>query len=246
MSEEKIVDATVMVGWYGRMHRHPWLSPEWEEQDAYRLLVSQAEAMGWSSTGSGGLGHDLWGMNDAGQDWSGSAHPRLAWFQVGLADATGADAPLPLQAITRCSWEAMARVGAVDVDAVQFLVPLQLAGPSAGHLASCLGRFEASDPAARTGVAITVDTGYDAVGQRRAAALLAGMRSFRAGPFRIGTGRDDPLDPQPPLVGDLWMGPTRHPVTFAAQLPEWSPDAIGWPAAFVAEGARKAGSPRPR
>lgn len=233
----------MMVGWYGRIERHSWLPSTWTEEDAFSLFAAHAEAMGWCSSGTGGAG--LWGMNDAGQDWAGSAHTRLAWFQVGLPhDREGASRQLPLQPLARCSWDALSRIGDVESDAVQFLVPLQLAGPSAGRLESSLNPFNTSDPAARTAATVTVDTGSDDVGRRRVDVLLDGMRAFHTGPFRVtGPGRETPtIDvPQPPLVETMWMGSSRHPVEFDADLPEWTPDALGWLALLVAEGARRAG-----
>ncbi|WP_300011902.1 hypothetical protein [Pseudonocardia sp.] len=241
---DKIVDATLMIGWYGRIVRHPWLSPDWAEEDMYSLFAAGAEAMGWSSSGPGD-DDGLWGMNDAGQDRAGGATTRLAWFQVGLpTHRAGGPRPLPLQPLATCSWDAVARIGDVAADGVQFLVPLQLAGPSAGRLEAGLNPFHAADPAARTAATVTVDTGSNDIGRRRAKDLLEGMAALRTGPFRVtGPVRIAPTvdAPQPPLVGDMWMGPSRHPVEFDADLPEWTPDALGWLALLVAEGARRAG-----
>lgn len=64
----KILDPPIVLGVYGTIRTHPWIDAVTLGEDAYSLFTSRAESMGWSSTGSGGMGVDLWGMNDAGQD----------------------------------------------------------------------------------------------------------------------------------------------------------------------------------
>lgn len=245
MPMEKIVDSTAMVGLYGTMRRHQWIDEDSMTHDAYSLFVARSSAMGWSSAGPGGLIADLWGMNDAGQEWH-KDHNRLCWFQVGLnLREVSPLPPIPVVPMVAGAWDSVSRVGAVDVTAVQMLVPLQLAGPAAGYLVSSSSWFSAANPADTITATVDIDTGSDASATDMIAEILAGMRSFRTQPFAVtALDQNDSMSIvaiEPPLVGDLWMGDSRNKVSFAAELPEWTAESIGWLIMLAVEGARRAG-----
>jgi hypothetical protein len=233
----KIVDASVFVGVYGSLQVHPWLRGAVLDQDAYSLFASRATSMGWSyGSGEGAL----WGMNDAGQDWEpGEGPARVAWFQVGTTDPTRR--VVPVAPILACVRDTVARIGELDLAAVQMVLPVQTAGPATEQLLSGLNWFATADPAARTAVRVTLDSG-DAAAHRAAFDVLAAVRQDWTGPFRVDeVSEAAPVDPQPPVVDDLWMGTTRNPVTFDCSVPEWTLDATGWLVALFVEGCRQAG-----
>ncbi len=239
----KVDTPTIFVGVYGTLRVHPWIDPGRMEEDAYSLFVSRAVAMGWTSTGPNGLGPVLWGMHDAGQDWTEPDAARIAWFQVGAPEPAQIDAPLPVQPVMACVGDTLGRVGRVDLSAVQLLLPVHAAGPATAHLVSGLGWFGASDPAARVPVHLTLDGGEDDVVRPAAGDLLAALRRTRTGPFDVDAVLPavPPVAPEPAVVGDLWLGAGRHPVTFACAVPEWSFDALGWLVALFAEACRAVG-----
>lgn len=232
----KIVDATVFAGVYGTLRVHPWLRDAPSDQDVYSLFAARAAALGWSSTGGG-----LWGMNDAGEDrGAGDAPTRVAWVQVGTTDP--APHAVPVQPVLACLRDTVARIGGLDLSAVQVLLPVQTAGPSTEQLLAGLNWFVDADPAASTAVRLTLDSG-DGAARWMAADVLAVVQQEWTGPFRVEdvSGELPHVAPEPPVVDDLWMGTDRHPVTFRCAVPEWSLDAVGWLAALFVEGCRQAG-----
>ena len=237
----KIVGSTVFVGVYGSFHTYPWIDPEQPASDAYSVFLARAVAMGWSSPGADGSA--LWGMNDAGQDWNTPHDARIAWYQVGMADPLREDAPLPVQPILACVGDSLARVGRLDLSAVQLLLPVHLGSPAIEHLVSGLSWFNTSDPAGRVPVHITLDGGEDDAVSPVTTDMLAALRRTNTGPFDIDALLTDavPMTPEPPVVGDMWLGTGRHPVTFACTVPEWSFDALGWLVALFADTCRVAG-----
>lgn len=245
MSTEKIVDSSAMVGLYGTIRRYPWIDEDSMADDAYSLFVARALAMGWSSAGPAGLTTDLWGMNDAGQEWK-EEHNRLCWFQVGLnLNKVAGQPPLPVVPIIATAWDSISRCGDIDVTAVQMLVPLHLAGPAAGYLVSSSSWFNTADPAGAITATVDIDTGADRSATEMAPQILAEANSFRTQPFAVtALGQRDSaatVAVEPPLVGDLWMGDSRNKVPFAAHMPEWTAESVGWLIVLIVEGARRAG-----
>jgi len=241
MTSDKIIDMTALVGLYGTLRPHPWIAANADPQDAYSLFRVHATAMGWSASGPDGIGATVWGMNDAGQAGSGEER-RIGWFQVGLDKTEGA---LPLVPLAVCAWKSLARIGMMDVDAVQLLVPVHEAAPAWTHLVSTRSWFTTADPAARVHAEVVLDPGADETGEQTSAAVVNGMQAISIKPFAVAPVPDRRpvanLACEPALVGDLWMGPTRNPITLDAELPEWTPEAIGWLTSLVTEGMNKAG-----
>ena len=233
----KIVDATIFVALYGTLRVHPWLRDATSDQDAYSLFSSRATSMGWSSAGGQAA---VWGTNDAGQEWgSGDVPTRVAWFQVGTADP--APDGLAAAPILACARETVARVGELNLAAVQMLLPVHTAGPATARLLAGLNWFLVADPSARTEIRVTVDSG-DRTAYLMAPDIVAAVQHGWTEPFRVvGVSGASPVIVEPAVVDDLWMGPTRNPVVFDCSVPEWTVDAVGWLGELFVEGCRRAG-----
>ncbi|AVT34093.1 hypothetical protein C6361_02320 [Plantactinospora sp. BC1] len=249
---------TMFAALYGGLTPHPWRDPD-DTRDAYALFYDRSLAMGWLDdvggvvqitdagprerrTGAPGL----WGMNDAGQE-----HPLalpgsslVGWFQVGV-EPLPVDRPLPVQPFLRCAGDVLARLGTLDLRAVQVLLPVQGLDPASSPpeyagmpSLRTAGWFGAADPGSRTPVRVSLDGG-------RAPAITSAAPLIRE---RIGRlDQDvfacessslvdhDPLATAPPFDDALWNGPPRHRVTFHGTLAEWSLDTLGWLAGFLAD-----------
>ncbi len=241
----KIVSPTIIVGVYGSIHVHPWIEPEVLEEDTYSIFVSRAVSMGWSSTGPDGLTVDLWGMNDAGQDWSPRSSPtRVAWYQVGLANPSPDGGPLPIQPILACVNDSLNRTGELALTAVQLLLPLHLCGSAQAYLISGLNWFGTSDPGVRVPIRVTLDAGEGEEVRQKAPEVLATLQRLNTGPFTINSLSPEgsvAVELNPAVVDDMWLGESRHPVTFEGTVPEWTFDSLGWVVTLFAEACRRAG-----
>lgn len=218
--------------------------------DPYSLFHERSVGMGWIAEGDGG---GLWGMNDAGLDHPG-ARPDdglIAWFQVGVEGlATGR--PLPVQPFLRCAGDAMARLGSVRLRSVQVLLPVDVLAASAGRSAlppslSAAGWFHGIDPGERVQVRITVDSGQDPSVPAAAPALLGWMNRFADRALRCDacSVTAAPLDPGPVFDDGFWGGPPANRATLSGVLAEWSLDAVGWAAAFLADACARNGVAAP-
>jgi hypothetical protein len=89
---------------------------------------------------------------------------------------------------------------------------------------------------------VTVDAGADDVIQRLASPILDCARRRSSPPFSFtDCAVGDAGTPRQPVVGDLWLGAGRHPVTFTGEAPEWGFAAAGWLVEFMVDVCRKAG-----
>ncbi|MEQ4304528.1 hypothetical protein ABNF97_24655 [Plantactinospora sp. B6F1] len=252
---------TMFAALYGELTPHPWRDPD-ADRDAYGLFHDRSLALNWLDdvggivrftdagvqerpTGAPGL----WGMNDAGQD-----HPLatagtslVAWFQVGVEQMPG-DRPLPVQPFLRCAGDVAARIGTLELRAVQVLLPVQGLDPSSSPpeyagmpSLRTAGWFRDADPRSRTPVRVTLDSG-----RAPAIASTAPLMHERLGRLEqhvfeyasYSLTEHDPLAttaPLHPFHDGLWSGPPRHRATFSGRLAEWSLDALGWLAGFLAD-----------
>lgn len=169
----RVFAGTMFAAVYGELSPHPWRGPD-EDQDAYIPFHQRSLAMGWladTSTTAPTTRRDrrqaapgLWGMNDAGQDHplADPAASLVAWFQVAV-DAVADDQPLPVQPFLRCAGDVAARIGDLDLQAVQVLLPVQAFDvPSRRAGVPSLptaGWFEGGDRHSRTSVRVTLDSG---------------------------------------------------------------------------------------
>lgn len=237
--------ATVFCAVYGEIDVHPWIDPAAAEEDAYSLFVARSVALGWWTQ----PGTERWAMNDAAGAWqvADDEHDeaaanaavggnRIAWFQVGLPQD---DRPGPVQAVVACAQDVVERVGRVDLAAVQVLVPMRAAGLP---VASGLGWFGLTDPAARTTLRVTADAGDEPTPGDRAVEVLEFLQQRHTGPFRVTGVGADPVEPQPTVAGEHWIRPGRFPLTLVVEAPEWSFAAAGQLIDLVADACREVGT----
>jgi hypothetical protein len=77
-------------------------------------------------------------------------------------------------------------------------------------------------------VRVTLDGGADDAIRPVAADILAIVQRLHTEPFAVPSftrEAEAAVAPEPAVVGDLWMGDSRHPVTHTVTSPEWSLDA---------------------
>lgn len=246
---------TMFAALYGELVPHAWHDPE---HDAYQLFHQRSLAMGWFDDRAAGGGSEdgmlrvpgLWAMNDAGWNHplAASGTELISWFQV-QASAVAADRPLPVQPFLRCAEDATARVGRLNLSAVQALVPVQGLDPSSrppyAIVPSMRTRhwFAERDPRSETAVEVSIDSGQDPSIPPVAKQLTDHLAHLDQGGF-VGryyevVGRDAVLPA--PFDDSLWNGPSRHGVVLRGELVEWSCDAIGWLAEVIADSVAQLG-----
>ncbi|GAA0821566.1 hypothetical protein ACFQVD_41670 [Streptosporangium amethystogenes subsp. fukuiense] len=238
-------DSTMFAALHGELVSHPWRDPHVASSDAYSLFVARSSALGWLTEAVENVSGGLWGMNDAGQ---GPEPSRVAWFQVSLTEPVPDGRPLPVQPFLSCAGDVVARIGAPRLRAVQLLLPVQSLDASTRAravipLLQDAGWFADGDPRWRTPVRVTLDGGQEPSIRSAAPEMLRWMRGFTQDVFACDSVSlpddltDDGTVLESPVIDELWRGPARHRATFRGVLTEWSLDALGWLAAFLAEAA---------
>jgi len=238
---------------FGDLVPHQRLDTESEAaQDAYSLFYARSSAMRWLTPAVQGAAGGLWGMNDAAAAPDSGPPSRAAFFQVVLTEPNISKL-LPVQPFLACAGEVMARLGTLRLEAVQVLLPerdadedAQFASPSGARVASSLldacNWFAGCDPRARTAVRVTPDGGPDPSIRAAAPAIVKWAREVRQEVFAchsLSLAEDDHLILRPIPFDPAPAGP--HRVTFRGTLAEWSLDALGWLAAFLADGTARHG-----
>ncbi|WP_257578073.1 hypothetical protein [Streptomyces sp. JJ38] len=241
---------------YGTLAPHAWRDPG-SQLDASSLFYHYSIAMGWLDDRSAGGCEDqvarapgLWAMNDAG--WS---HPLtvpgaglISWFQVEVS-AVADDRPLPVQPFLRCAQTATARAGAVDLAAIQLLLPVHGLDPAArapyAPVPAILTQewFAEGAAEARTQVEVNVNSGQDQSVAMAAQDLIdrivhLDQDVFRHESYEV-TGQNAVV--HPPFDDRAWNGPPLHSVVLRGELAEWSPEAIGWVSEMIADSGSQSG-----
>ncbi|KIH96744.1 hypothetical protein LP52_23275 [Streptomonospora alba] len=242
----------MMAALHGELDPFPLTHPEVGDRDAYILFHNRSSAMTWLVESLPGASPGLWSMNDADQDSEADIRrgaTRRLWFQVHLEGAIEDDRPLPLQPFLSCIGDVAARLGTLDLHAVQILVPLhsriatgrpQAERHPVGALIDAAGWFGDTDPRLARRIQVTLDTGQDPAMVPAAPHIPPWIRRWKQAVFRCdpATHQDDAADALSPKLPDhLWRGPGHHRTTLEGTLCEWSVDAVGWLAALAAEAA---------
>lgn len=223
--------------------------------DAFSLFVARSSALGLlaepgetsagTSTGTSG---GVWGMNDAGTGLPGQAAGSGpgAWFQVDLVASRESNAPLPTQALLSCAADVLAKLQFRGLRGVELLLPLQGSAPepdartTLARLLQDGGWFAGAPEPARTEVFITLDVAGPAHLRSAGVALGQWMAEVRQA---IAVLKLDAITATAAsasgssVPAHLWAESPAHRLAFRAALVEWSLDAVGWLAAFVAEAA---------
>ncbi|MEU6484032.1 hypothetical protein [Streptomyces sp. NPDC046887] len=240
---------TLFAALYGELVPYDWRTAGAEDSqaDAYALFYQRSLAMGWLDEGSGtGVANGLWSMNDAGWD-----HPLvpgdrrlLSWFQV-EAEAVADDRPLPVQPFLRCVQDTMDRVGVLRLDAVQLLLPVQGIDPARRPRHSPVPAAQTGqwlregDPGTRTRVAVRINSGRSPMAAEAAAVLADRLTEVCEGAFVPLSAAETVTGPEAavatPFDDTFWNGPPLHELRLTGTLAEWSPDAVGWLGAVVAD-----------
>lgn len=250
-------DSTMFAALHGELVLHPWRDPVVAESDAYSLFYARSSAMGWLVDAVVPAAQGLWGMNDAGHEAAseGPGRERI-WFQVAVREPLPAGRPLPVQPLLACAGDTVSRMGTLRLDAVQLLLPVQcLAQPLAassqrddvGALLQEAGWFADRDPHGDVRVQVTLDGGQNPAIRTTAPLMLQWMQDLKQDVF-VGDARsltDDAAVLQPGFIDQLWLGPALHRATFSGTLTEWSLDALGWLAAFLASTSARCGVSTP-
>lgn len=245
-------DSTMFVALHGELLVHPWRDSLVAATDAYSLFVARSSALGWLAEAVEHTSGGVWGMNDAGQDpAAGSQASGRVWFQVSLIEPIPAGRPLPVQAFLACAGDVVARMGTLHLQAIQILLPVQSLAVSADTsqvsqmmaLIQDIGWFADCDPHLRTPVRATLDGGQNPSIRSAAAEMLQWMQTIKQDVFSCDSFSliDDPVILKPAVIDELWLGPAEHRAAFHGTLVEWSLDALGWLAAFLASASSRHG-----
>lgn len=246
---------TMFAALFGELAFHPRSDVAGEHsQDAYSLFYGRSAAMGWLTPAEEGATGGLWGMNDAEAGPALGPQPqRVAWFQVVLTGPFPGNL-LPVQPFLACASDVVARLGALRLEAVQVLLPERDA-PADGRVVSPSGMrvawpldealdwFTDSDPRLRAPVRVTLDGWSDLSIRAAATAILQSVQEIRQDVF---AGDSLSLDEEDHLVlrpnpFEFQLGAVHHRITFHGTLPDWSLDALGWLAAFLADQSSRHG-----
>ena len=247
---------TLFAALFGELVFHPRPDVAAERlEDAYSLFYARSAAMGWLTPAQEGAVGGLWGMNDAEASPDAGPPPhRVAWFQVVLTGPFPGRL-LPVQPFLACAGDVVARLGALRLEAVQVLLPERDA-PEEGYFASPSGMrvawplldtpdwFADRGPQLRAPVRVTLDGGPDPSMRAAAPAILRWVQEVRQGVFAcesLSLADDDHLILRPIPFEDPAADAVHHRVTLRGTLAEWSLDALGWLAAFLAEGLSRRG-----
>ena len=228
---------------------------EGTSQDAYALFYARSAAMGWLTPAVEGASAGLWGMNDAAA--AADAEPpasRVAFFQVVVTEPSFGKL-LPIQPFLACVSDVMARLGTLRLEAFQVLLPergadedARFASPSGMRAARILldsgTWFAGCDPQLRVPVRVTLDGGPDPSIRTAAPAILRWVQEVRQDVFAcdsLALADDDHLILRPIPFDSGIFRTEHHRITFRGTLAEWSLDALGWLAGFLADGASRHG-----
>lgn len=249
----------MFVALFGELVLHPRAGALIEfSQDAYSLFYARSAAMGWLTPAQEGASGGFWGMNDAEAGPACGPQPsRVAFFQVVLTGPFPGGM-LPVQPFLACAGDVAARLGTLRLEAVQVLLPERdapadgpMASPSglkvAWPLLDALDWFADCDPRLRAPVRVTLDGWLDPSIRAAASAILRSVREINQDVFACDSfslAEDDHLVLRP-IPFEFEPGSAHHRVTFRGTLAEWSLDALGWLAAFLADQSSRHGVSTP-
>lgn len=210
-------------------------------------LSDLSETHGWSASrhpqAPGGSRQPLWEIFDAGPLHpapEGDESALVAWCHVGLL--TPPEERLPAEELLACLDQAITRLGALDLRAVQVLLPLDSLSVQDSRRRH---RERGASASGATGdvVAVSMDAGQRHDTRKALAALADAEASTGRAPSRRG-GVAARLPPY--VVGDaFWGGPPADPATFMTRVSSWDLTGVGRAVAELADAAVVAGAQSP-
>ncbi len=256
--------STMYAALYGRLALHPWRGPV-AESDAYMLFYTGSSAMGWLTEAREGASGGFWGTNEAEANPNAGLQPsRVAWFQVTLTNLMPDSRLLPLQPFLACAGDAVGRIGTLDLHAVQVQLPVEMlhAQADAVSIRSAVrtliqdaGWFADVAPQSRVQVQVTLNGGKNPAIRAAAPEVFRRMRTFKQEAFvcdSFSVSDDEALVRESASTGEFsqdqfpaWWEPGPHQATIRGTLVEWSLDALGWLAAFLAAASHQYGVSTP-
>jgi hypothetical protein len=247
---------TMYAALYGELVPHRWPDARGERsQDAYSLFYARSAALGWLTPARQDAEGGLWGMNDAEAGPGPGPRPSLAaFFQVGLTGC-GEGQLLPVQPFLASAGDVVARLGTLRLDAVKVLLPdrdadadAHFAAPSrlmaSRALVDALNWFGDCDPGRRAPARVTLDGLADPAIRAAAPEIVRWVREINQEVFTCDSwslADDDHLALLPATTFEGGPDGAHHRVTMRGTLAEWSLDALGWLAAFLADVAARQG-----
>lgn len=244
-----MADGTLFCALHGTLDLHPWYDPATADADPYILFHARSQTCRWLAAPDDRRPEaGLWGMNDAGLDSVGQGSRRL-WFQVSQQSLARPRRAVPAQQMLDCAGAVADRVGRLDLEAAQLLVPLQDLPPDLdegayGDLVSALPWFAELPVQSRTAVVVSLDSGTSAEVVDAASAMANRLLQIHQRVFTDITavpGLDAARGLTPRVPDFTAAKPEGHRATFEGHLAEWSYEAIGWLMAFVCEAAIEQG-----
>ncbi|NJP68778.1 hypothetical protein [Streptomyces spiramenti] len=255
--EARFSAGTMFAALYGTLDPLALVDHE-PKPDAHALFYQRSIAMGWLDDRSAGGGSEagmnrasgLWSMNDAG--WN---HPLAAadtdlisWFQV-EASRVADDRPLPVQPFLQCAASATARVGAIDLSAVQILLPLgglvDAERPPYAPVPAMQTKdwFPAGHQSIATPAQVVIASGQGYAVTDIADQLADQVDSLSGGVFDRVTLEliESGALLLPPFGDQFWGGPALRGVRMQGHLCEWTTDSIGWLSEVVGDAGARLG-----
>lgn len=228
-------------------HRDP-------EADLYSLFHARSQAMNWLS-GSSPDRDGEWGMNDASSEKG--TEDRVAWVQVVTTRPRSEHRPAPVQPFLSCFSDAVERIGVLELNAAQVLIPAhpRAAGTSGrarlavvGELLPATAWFCSNYPSRTISVQLTLDSGQHIGMHDVSSKLIAWCNEIKQDVVTlhdVSLSASDAVVLQPEVDSHLWAGSDHHQATYNGELCEWTLDAIGWLSAFLVDGAVQNGLSSP-
>lgn len=207
------------------------------EEDLYNVFLGRSALMGWSRMGSSDSPRIplLWGMNEA--ELTPDVRNQIGFVQVGLDHGLG----MAIAPLVQGTDDSLRRFGEVAVAAWE-VTAIDIARGQASNLFDLIEASSWFPRSAHGPVGSVVTLAVDRGDEQSAADILKDLNLNSGPPFDFGPLVDASADR---AVGRDWP-PIRwvaRDTGIAVTTPDWSPGAVGWVAARVADSALSLDSP---
>lgn len=218
---------SLAVGVYGRLAAHNAVVAD--DQDCYSAFHAVSSVLGWTTPMSDARQEvGLWGMNDAGGPWFGDGAGGLRGrFQVSPEGDGGA--VLPVEAFTDAALSTLERFGLLDLEGLEYYVPISEGGPATEHIQAGRNWFALAPSDRRTRLRITLDAGDSPLAADRADDVLRNLRDIAPSEEGLDPVRLDDheqVDFAEPVPWRWWLG-DGEPHTVSLSATASGPTALG-------------------